>query len=403
VERESRLGRNIVLLSVTSLLTDISTEMVYPVIPLYLVERLGAGPSLIGLIEGVAESLASLLKAVFGRVSDNLGMRKPLAVGGYAISLVGKILLVLSYTWNGVFLARAADRFGKGLRTAPRDALIVESTTRERYGAAFGFHRAFDTLGAVVGGAVAYLFMVSSGSGDYRTLFISSMIPAALGLGVLLRVKEPRAAARRTEGVRFWPSWRGLSWRYKGFLLIVLVFALGNSSNQFLLLRARTAGFSPAGVVLLFLVYNMTYATLSYPAGRLADAFGKRKVLVLGYLMYGLIYLAFGSVSNARQFWLLFCGYGFYSAFTEGAEKAFVAEVCPTDQRGTFLGLHATLTGIGLLPASLLAGALWQAWGPDAPFRFGGGVALLAALGLFLILPRGQGTGPTGQACREPA
>jgi len=278
------------------------------------------------------------------------------------------------------------DRFGKGVRTAPRDALIADSTPPERRGRAYGLHRALDTAGAAVGVMLAYRFLTAY-RGDYTAVFLYSLIPAALGVAILFLARERRvmtSAVASERPLSF--SWSALPTRLKAFLIVVLLFALGNSSNQFLLLRAKDVGFAPHTVLLLYLAYNVVYALFSYPAGRLSDRIGRKTLLVLGYLFYGLVYLGFALAQDQAHLWPLFAAYGLYIAFTEGVEKALVADIAPPELRATLIGLHATFVGIGLLPASFLAGILWDTLGAAAPFYFGGGLGLLAALGLWLVI-----------------
>ncbi|MBE3581216.1 MAG: MFS transporter [Thermoanaerobacteraceae bacterium] len=374
---------NVLITGLTSLLTDISTEMVYPLLPLYLTASLGASPAIVGIIEGLAESLASLLKVFSGAISDRLGRRKPLAIGGYSISALGKVFLVLATSWGWVLAGRLADRFGKGVRTAPRDAIIAEAAAAGQRGAAFGLHRLMDTLGASLGVVLAYYFLTGY-RGDYRAVFLYSLFPAFLGVGVLFLVREKGSAEVQTKKISL--NWRALDPRLRSFLVVVFLFTLGNSSNQFLLLRAENLGFAPETVILLYLVYNLVYSLVSYPAGRLSDRIGRRTLLVLGYLVYGLVYLGFAVAKNPSAMWWLFAIYGLYIGFTEGVEKALVADIAPPEQKATLIGLHATIVGIGLLPASTLAGFLWDTFGPQSPFYFGGVAGMLASLGMWWIL-----------------
>lgn len=420
---------NVIIAGLTSLFTDISTEMVYPLLPLFLTAKLGATPAIVGIIEGIAESVASILKVFSGALSDRLGRRKPLAIGGYALSVLGKVFLFLAGSWPVVLVGRVVDRLGKGIRTAPRDALIAESSEEGKRGAAFGLHRFMDTFGASTGIILAYYFLTAY-KGDYKTVFLYSIVPAILGVAFLFFIREnSRVAPARTPEISndvsesladassgssadSWqdrcrtPSptrtgnfsaarsgrrvnlldWSKLDPRLKAFLLVVFLFTLGNSSNQFLLLRAGNLGFEPAKVILLYLTYNLVYTLVSYPAGKLSDRIGRRVLLVLGYLAYGIVYLGFALASKASTLWYLFAAYGIYIGFTEGVEKALVADIAPPDQRATVIGLHATLVGIGLLPASALAGFLWNTLGPRAPFFFGGATGVAAALGLSWVL-----------------
>jgi len=375
---------NIILLGLVSLLTDISSEMVYPLIPLYLVGKLGATPAIVGIIEGIAESLASLLKVFSGAASDKFQKRKPLAIFGYGFSGLSKILIILAVSWPWVLWGRIGDRFGKGIRTAPRDALIAESADPAKMGWAFGLHRMLDTLGAVIGVVLAFYFFTSY-KGDYRAVFIWSLLPAFLGVITLFIAKEKKVAAKSLKKPILL-NWSSLNPRLKKFLIVVFLFALGNSSNQFLLLRASDLGFSIQNVILLYLVFNVIYTLAAFPAGVLSDRIGRRALLVTGYVFYGLVYLGFAMASKGQYLWLLFGLYGLYSAATEGIEKALVAEIAPADQKATLLGLHATMVGIGLLPASVIGGALWNYFGSSATFYFGGFMGLLAAFGLALVL-----------------
>jgi len=374
---------NVIILGLTSLLTDISTEMVYPLIPLFLTSQLGASPTIVGIIEGFAESLASILKVFSGYISDKVGKRKPLAIAGYSFSTIGKMFLFFATSWGWVFLGRTSDRFGKGIRTAPRDALIAEAVDKENIGRAYGLHRALDTLGATIGIALAYYFLTSY-KGDYKAVFMYSLIPAFLGVIVLFFAKESTVKHELSKKLSF--SWRSLDRRLQMFLIVILIFALGNSSNQFLLLRAKNVGFSESDVILLYLVYNIVYMIFSYPMGRLSDKIGRKKLLIIGYFLYGIVYLGFAVFGFKSAMWILFSVYGLYIALTEGVEKALVAKISPSHLKATVIGLHATFTGIGLLPASFIAGILWDTLGVTAPFYFGGIMGVLAAIGLMIVL-----------------
>lgn len=376
----------VLILGLVSLFTDISSEMVYPLLSLYLTTTLGATPAIVGIIEGIAESLASLLKTYSGYVSDKIQRRKPLAIVGYGSATVGKFFLYISTSWGWVLAGRVVDRFGKGVRTAPRDVLIAEASQVDRLGHSFGLHRALDTLGAVIGILIAYFLFTRSHSG-YTRIFLLSVIPGIIGVLLLFFVKDKKAQKEAVK-VRPLAGWRTLNPGLKAFFFVAFLFTLGNSSNQFLLLRANNLGFDAADVILAYLVCNVVYALVAYPAGRLSDAIGRRTLLVLGYLFYGLVYLGFSFATQGIHVWFLFGIYGIYSGVTEGVEKALVAELCPGESRATMLGLHATLVGIGLFPASVIGGFLWRIVGPEAPFYFGGAVGILAALGMFFVVPR---------------
>lgn len=375
--------RTILILGLVSLFTDISSEMVYPLIPLYLTSTLGATPAVVGIIEGIAESLASILKVFSGYISDRFQKRKPLAIAGYGGAAVGKIVLFFSKSWGGVLLGRVVDRFGKGVRTAPRDTLIADAASEKEYGKAFGLHRSMDSFGAVLGIILAYIFF-TSGVKRFETIFLLAVIPAAIGVALLFFVHDKPKEHREPKPLNL--RWSVLDRKLQLFLIIVFLFTLGNSSNQFLILRASDLGFTPAEAILAYLVFNVVYTLGSYPLGKLSDRVGKKKLLVSGYLFYGLVYLGFALLSAKWTVWLLFGFYGLYYAMTQGVEKALIAQIAPKDQRGTLMGLHATLTGIGLLPASLIAGFLWSTFGPAIPFYFGGIAGTLAAIGLWLFI-----------------
>ena len=377
---------NVILLGLTSLLTDIASEMTYPIIPLFLISTLGATPAALGLIEGIAESIAALVKILAGRLVDKSWRKKSLTIIGYAASVAGKAFLPFAHTWGVVFVGRAADRLGKGIRTVPRDALIAESTESESRGKAFGLHRGMDTAGAVLGVAFALILLGQSGK-DYVRIFLWSLVPAILGVVVLAWVREP---SRKGVRVITHPDfrWSALPPQLKKFLLVVLLFSLGNSSNAFLLLRASgNAGTST--VLLLYLTYNVSYMLFSYPAGRWSDRVGRKVVLATGYTLYGLVYVGFSLLSAGTPSWIpwvLFIVYGIYSGSTDGVEKALIADLAPGNLRGTALGIHAMVVGVGVLPASLLAGWLWEISGPGATFGVGGAMGLIAAAGATLVL-----------------
>lgn len=380
--------KNIILLGITSLLTDISSEMVYPILGLYLAS-LNTPFTIIGMIEGIAESVANLLKVFSGQISDKLKRRKPFVIFGYSFSTLGKVFLYLSKTWFLVLIGRIVDRFGKGIRTAPRDALISESTTDDKKGKVFGLHRAMDTLGAVLGVVFVYFIFLlySKDNIPFNKVFLLSVFPALLAVIVLFFVKEKKSEKTTSKKVSF----RLYDFKYvpslaKRYILISVIFALGNSSNQFLLLRAKNVGFSYVNTILLYLVYNLSYTLFSYPAGILSDKIGKKIVITSGYLIYSLVYLLFAIIEDARLMWILFVIYGIYIAIVEGQEKAFLSEVSSAEYRATILGLHYTLVGFMLLPASFIAGFLWDKIGPVATFLFGSFMSLISfILMIFMI------------------
>ena len=377
---------NIILLGLVSFFSDISSEMVYPLIPLYLTGAFGATPALVGVIEGIAESLASLLKVFSGYFTDKRNNKKPVAFFGYATGLVYKLTLILASSWGGILFARVIDRVGKGIRTAPRDVLVSESADKNSMGKAFGIHKALDMAGSALGIFAAYILLArSSGEFNYKRLFALSVIPAVVGLASMLFVKESKAPRKVKEKERFWLNMKGLDRNLKLYLVIAFIFTLGNSSNTFLLLRAKSIGFNDTNVTLLYLIYNLTAALLSVPFGKLSDKLGRKKVLMAGYLTFSLVYAAFAYAKSPALMIAAFIVYGAYTAMTAGVERALIAEISPAGLKGTMLGLHATLVGVALLPASVIAGGLWNSLGAAAPFILGAGLSLAAFVMLFFL------------------
>ena len=383
--------RNVLFLGLVSFFADISAEMVYPLIPLYLSSVFGATPALVGLVEGLAESAASLLKVLSGYLSDRFERKKALAFAGYATGLLYKLGLLLAVSWPGVLLARVVDRLGKGLRTAPRDLMVAQSARAGQMGRAFGLHKALDMAGASIGILLAYLLLSKSGDQQsYRQVFLLSILPLCLGLMMFLFIREQRysQAAPRPPILR---ALRQLDGRLRLYLLVVVLFTLGNSSNAFLLLRARSLGFPARDAILLYFAYNLSAALLSFPLGRLSDRVGRKRLLVAGYLSFSLVYLGFALASEGWQLWPVFLLYGLHTALITGVERAFIAEIAPLRLKGSLLGLHATLQGLALLPASLIAGLLWTGLGATAPFYYGALMALCAALLLLFYLKQDKG------------
>ena len=385
------LPRNVWVVTATSFLTDVSSEMIVNLIPLFLSEVLGVRTGLIGLIEGVAETTASLLKAFSGWLSDRLGRRKWLTVAGYGLSTIAKPFLYLATSWGWVLAVRFADRVGKGIRTAPRDALVADSVDAGHRGLAFGLHRAGDSAGAGLGLLVALIVVWATQGGAptltrsaFETVVLISIVPAVLAVIVLaVGARDvPRAGRERAATPRL--SLAGFNPRFKGFLLVVTLFTLGNSSDAFLILRAKERGLSVLGVMGMLIAFNLVYALVAGPAGALSDRIGRRRLIVGGWLAYGLIYLGFALAGTVWHVVALFVVYGVYYGLTEGVAKAMVADLVPADKRGTAYGVFNAAIGLVALPASLIAGVLWQGvgawqgWGPRAPFFFGAALALIA-------------------------
>jgi MFS family permease len=385
-------GRNVFFAGLVSFAMDVSSEMIYPLVPLFLSNILGVNKFVIGLIEGIAESTASLLKVFSGWFSDRIGNRKWLMAAGYGISTLSRPFVALAQNWHAVMGSRFIDRFGKGVRTAPRDAIIAESSERAYLGRAFGFHRAMDTMGAVVGPALAF-FLLPLFLNDFRKVFWLSMIPSAIAvLIIILFISEKKKEASST-GERPKLTIRHFDWRFRFFILIAGLFALGNSSDVFLILRAQQLGIATVMIPIVYLIFNLVYSLSSFPAGMAADRFGRKRVILLGFMLFAVLYYGFAVASNTRAIWLLFGFYGLFMGFTEGVQKAFLATIIPADFKATAFGVYNTVVGVAMFPASLIGGWLWENVSPSATFYFGAITAALSALlfTIFVIAIRKQG------------
>lgn len=383
-----KLPTKVILLGWVSLLADVSSEMIYPLIPLFLTGILGAPAIALGLIEGGSQLIVSVMTAYSGIKSDRTGKRVPFVRWGYGLPVLGKALLSIAYSWHFVFLGKAVDRFGKGLRGSPRDALIADAVTAEERGAAFGFHRMMDTAGAVIGVLLAALlmsFLVNDAS-SYRLAFALSSLFALLSLGVTWFVKESAAISdfkKNASNSSLISSVSSLGRRYWKTLSVLMLFAFANSSDAFLLLRAADVGLTPVKVILAYALYNFGYSALSYFGGKISDKVGRWKVILVGWLLYAVVYAGF-AVTTSTEVWALFALYGLYMALTEGVSKALIIDCVSSEHRGTALGVLYFALGMAAISSNILAGYLWDSVSKAAPFYVGTAFAVTAIFGVIV-------------------
>jgi MFS family permease len=394
-----RLDPTVKALGVVTLLNDLSSEVTIRTLPLFLANVLGIKTGIIGLVEGIAESTSTLLQVVSGYLADRTGKKRQQALLGYGLSAFTKPLLYFATGWGLVLAVRVLDRIGKGVRTPPRDALIADVTSSEQRGRAFGFNRAMDKMGAVAGLLLAAVLVYAGQEGSvtltragYQTLVLLAVVPGLAAVLVLaLAVKERSGAPPLTrQTVRL--AWAGLDGRFRAYLATMVCFTLGNSSDAFLMLRAQTLGLGTVEIFLMLAAFSAVISLSATPAGALSDLVGRRALIVLGWSIYAAIYLGFAVASTRWHLWVLYLGYGLYYGAFQGAASALVADLVPRALRGTAYGLFNAAVGVAALPASVLAGLLWQWFGPPAPFVVGGSLALLAAILLMLAIPRGAST-----------
>jgi MFS family permease len=386
-----------------SFFTDVSTEMIYPLLPVFLASVLGANASFIGAIEGVAETTASLLKLVSGWWSDRVGSRKMLVVAGYGIASIVRPFTAMTQTASQVLMIRLSDRIGKGIRTSPRDALLADSAPVSARGRAFGFHAAADNAGAVVGPLLAFLFLKLQGVGSFdgtrrllphdeqalRNVFWLSAVPALIAMIVLIIVVRDvpkHAEAKKDEGSIDQMA-GGLTKRFWAYLVVVLLFTLGNSTDAFLLLRANQLGVPIAMAPILWALLNFVKSATGTYGGGLSDRVGRKPLIVGGWILYSAVYFAFGWATAAWHAWILFAVYGIFYGMTEGTEKALVADIVPTRRRGSAFGWYNLAIGLGALPASLIFGRIWDTAGAPTAFVFGASLALIAAVLMTFVAP----------------
>lgn len=388
------LPRNVFAIGLVSLLNDASSEIIYPLLPIFLASSLGASARAIGTIEGLAESISSLLKLFAGYLSDRLEKRKFLVVAGYSVASLARPLLAFAQTWTQVLAIRLTDRVGKGIRTAPRDAMIADVVSVEQRGIAFGFHRAMDHAGAVIGPLIGYLLVIlfvanakSPTPGEFSKIFLAASVPALIA--VLVAVFFMRESPRHTERGQEIPklSLRGFDSNFKRFLLVLALFTLSNSSDSFLILRAMESGVSVAVIPLLWAAHHGMKVLSSLLGGDLSDRLGRKQLIVAGWILYAAVYAGFAFATHQASLWVLFLVYGIYFGLSEGAEKALVADLVRPEQRGTAYGLYNLAFGITVFPASFLMGMIWDWKGPAVAFLVNAVMGATAAL-LLLIFVR---------------
>jgi MFS family permease len=386
----TKLGRNVIALAAASFFTDVSSEMIYPLLPVFLETVLGASATMIGTIEGAAESVAALLKLASGWLSDRVPRRKPLVVAGYALATVVRPLVGIAQHASHVLAIRVTDRIGKGIRTSPRDALIADSVHPSIRGRAFGFHRAGDHAGAVLGPLIAYALLQWVGL-PMRHVFLWAAIPGVLAVLTLVvfvreRARPPAAGAAQERAARSAATARGFSGRFWATLGVILLFTLGNSTDAFLLLRATTVGVAAAFIPLLWAMLHVVKSASSTPGGALSDRVGRMPLLVGGWVLYAAVYMGFAAARAQWHVWALFAVYGVYFGLTEGTEKALVADLAPADRRGSAFGFYNLAISLGALPASVIFGAVWDGYGPSIAFSVGAAIALAAALAITIVM-----------------
>jgi len=387
------LPRNVFTIGLVSLLNDASSEIIYPLLPIFLASSLGASARAIGTIEGLAESISSLLKLFAGYLSDRLAKRKFLVVFGYSVASIARPLLAFAQTWTQVLAIRLTDRIGKGIRTAPRDAMIADTVRVEQRGIAFGFHRAMDHAGAVVGPLGGYLLVIlfvanakSPTIAEFSKIFLAASIPALIAVLVAIFFMRESLPQPSPESEIKSLSLRGFDGNFKRFLLVLALFTLSNSSDSFLILRAMDSGVSVAVIPLLWAAHHGMKVLSSLFGGDLSDRLGRKRLIVAGWFLYAAVYAGFAFATHQASLWILFLVYGIYFGLAEGAEKALVADLVRPEQRGTAYGLYNLAFGITVFPASLLMGMIWDWKGPAVAFLVSAFMGATAALLLLIFV-----------------
>ncbi|MFZ0454276.1 MAG: MFS transporter [Ignavibacteriaceae bacterium] len=379
-----KIPKQVVILGLISLFTDMASEMLYPITPIFLASVLGASMISVGVIEGLAEITAGFLKGYFGFLSDKLGKRSIFVVGGYSISALSKPLPGIFPNIFIVLISRVTDRIGKGMRTAPRDALLAGYSNSSNTGAIFGFHRGMDTLGAVLGPLIA-LLLLNIYDYNYNLIFIIAFIPSVIAVAFTFYIKDKKVEIRERKKLQYVAFWEESPRTYKTLVILITIFSLVNSSDVFLILKSRNISHSDVTAILGYVFYNLIYAVSSYPAGLISDKIGKKKIYILGLIIFSAVYFGFASSDNFILTWILFAFYGIYAASTEGILKAWISDLVAYEKVASAVGLITMLSSIAMFLGSILTGYLWDAFGSSVPFYFSSAVSLIIALSLIRI------------------
>jgi MFS family permease len=383
IEIFSGITRNIFIVGLVSLFTDLSSQMVFPLIPLFLTTVLGCGAYAVGIVEGAAETTASLLKVVSGYWSDKIRKRKPFVLFGYGMSSITKPLFALANIWTFVLFVRVIERIGKGIRTAPRDALIAESCDESVRGKAYGFHRAADGIGSTLGAVLALLLLPMWG---YRNIFLFALVPGIISVFIIFFIQEKNAPAKQeTKKVSVKLSLKELPANLRFFIIVSSVFALGHFGYAFLLLRAKNIGLADNTAILLYVVFYIVYSICVIPLGIVSDKVGRKAVLMAGYVLFGITSLGLLVISSLYGILLFFFIYGICYAMIDGAQRAFVVDLAPQHLKGTALGVFHTAIGLVALPGGYIAGLLWDKVSPEATFAYGLILAIISAVSLVFV------------------
>jgi MFS family permease len=378
---KSKISKQVFILGMVSLFTDIASEMLYPVTPIFLTAVLGSSMAVVGIIEGIAEVTAGLLKGYFGNLSDKVGRRSIFVVIGYGISALAKPLPGIFQNIPTVLISRVSDRVGKGVRTAPRDALLA-SYSDGNSGAVFGFHRAMDTLGAAIGPIIA-LILLYFFPNNFKFIFLVAFIPSVIAVFFTLLVKDKQSTVKVKSKQNYLEFWKSAPKKYKRILFLITTFSLVNSSDVFLILKSQNISNSGSMAIFGYVFYNLIYAAASYPLGGLSDKLGKQKVFSFGLIIFSLVYFGFAFIDNINFIWILFAFYGIYAASTEGVSKAWISDLIPNEQRGSAIGLLTMLSSFAIMIGSFLTGVLWDKFGSSIPFLLSASVSLIIAFLIF--------------------